>query len=267
MTTRPNAAPWANEPFPLIETPSVKRQSDHFYLKAASEMTHAHNVLLRSLNAILQQGPHISTSTDSNYRARDVTDFLYYVRCWVKMVHHHHWVEEEFIFPEMSKFSGRPGLMEGPRHQHESFQTGLETLGSYASDTKPENYRWIGSGGMKLIIDSFSKNLTDHLYAEIGVFLELGDLDSDEYKKTWSKAEAVAKQSGNLTLLFEMVPMVLGSADKTYEGGHDFPPFPWFMPYLAKYGFAARNGAWRFNPCDFWGKPRPLAFMGESLED
>ncbi|KAI8954413.1 hypothetical protein F4801DRAFT_502314 [Xylaria longipes] len=184
MTTKPNAVPWADEPFPLIETPSVKTKSDHFYLKAASEMTHAHNVLIRSLNAILQQGPHIPISTDADYRAEDVTDFLHYVRCWVKMVHHHHWVEEEFIFPEMGKFSGRPGLMDEPRHQHESFQTGLKNLESYSSDTSPEQYRWMGSSGMKQIMDSFSKDLTDHLYAEIGVFLELGDLDSDEYKRT-----------------------------------------------------------------------------------
>ncbi|KAI1346013.1 hypothetical protein F5Y01DRAFT_298988 [Xylaria sp. FL0043] len=262
MTAKPNKASWADEPFPLIETPSVKRKSDHFYLTAASEMTHAHNVLIRSLNAILQQGPHIPISTDTKYRAKDVTDFLNYVRCWVKMVHHHHWVEEEFIFPEMAKFSGRPGLMDEPRHQHESFQAGLKNLESYSTSTKPEQYQWTGPQGMRSIIDSFSKDLTDHLYAEIEILLKLSDLDSDEYKKTWARAEAVAKASGNLTLLFEMVPLVLGSADKTYEGAHDFPPFPWIMPYLAKYGFAARNGSWRFNPCDFWGKPRPLAFLG-----
>ncbi|KAI0528434.1 hypothetical protein GGR58DRAFT_496016 [Xylaria digitata] len=120
-----------------------------------------------------------------------------------------------------------------------------------------------GSDGMKQVIDSFSHHLTDHLYAEIDVLLELKDLDSEEYKKTWAKAEAVAKQSGNFTLLYEMVPMVLGCADKTYEGAHDFPPFPWIMPYIVKYWFAAGNGAWRFNPCDSWGQPRPLAFVTE----
>ncbi|KAI1359421.1 hypothetical protein F5Y08DRAFT_79417 [Xylaria arbuscula] len=265
MTAQPNMGPWADGPFPLIEIPSVKKKSDHFYLTAASEMAHAHNVFIRSLNAIIQQGPHIPISTHEQYEATDVADFLNYVRCWVKTVHHHHSVEEEFIFPEMARFSGRPGLMDEPRHQHETFQTGLKNLESYSTSTKPEQYQWTGPHGMQQVIDSFSKDLTDHLYAEIQVLLNMGDLSSEEYKKTWARAEVAAKASGNLTLLFEMVPLVLGSADKTFEGGEDFPPFPWIMPYLAKYGFAARNGTWRFSPCDFWGKPRPLAFVGASI--
>ncbi|KAK5632362.1 hypothetical protein RRF57_008076 [Xylaria bambusicola] len=252
MTTKSSPTPWVDGPFSLIETPSVKIKSDHFYLKAASEMTHAHNVLIRSLNAILRQGPHIPTSTDPKYCAKDVTDFLNYVRCWVQMVHHHHWVEEEFIFPEMDKFSGKPGLMDEPRHQHELFQAGLTNLESYSINTKPEKFEWKGAQGMEHIIDSFSEDLTGHLYGEIEVLLTLSDLDSEEFKKTWLKAETIAKQSGNLKLL---------------ACGEDFPPFPWFMPYLAHYAFAVRNGSWRFNPCDFWGKPRPLAFVNNNASE
>lgn len=59
---------------------------------------------------------------------------------------------------------------------------------------------------------------------------------------------------------YSVFPCVLGTADKTYEGGNEFPPLLWILPYLVKYWFAAGNGAWRFNPCDFWGRPCPLAF-------
>lgn len=62
---------------------------------------------------------------------------------------------------------------------------------------------------------------------------------------------------------YDVFPFVLGCADKTYEGGTEFPPLPGVLPYLVKYVFAARNGAWRFNPCDWWGQPRPLAFGPE----
>ncbi|KAI0396396.1 hypothetical protein F5Y17DRAFT_456128 [Xylariaceae sp. FL0594] len=170
-------------------------------------MTHAHNVLIRGLNSILQQGPHVPTDA-TRFREKDVKDFLHYVHCWVKMVHHHHWVEETFMFPEMGKLSGKPGFMDDPRHQYETFQSGLDELEKYATSTRPDQYRW---RDMEQII---------------GTFMELDYLDSEGYRKTWLKVEEVAKQSGNIRLLYDMVPMVLGCADKTYPGAHNFPPFP-----------------------------------------
>ncbi|KAI1737122.1 hypothetical protein F4680DRAFT_429456 [Xylaria scruposa] len=114
----------------------------------------------------------------------------------------------------MGKLSGRPRLMDQPRHQHELFQAGLKNLESYSVSTKPEKYLWIGSNETKQIIDGFSKELTGRLYAEIKVLLKLSDLDSGGYEKTWFKAEAVAKQSDKFTLLFEIVPMILGYAER-----------------------------------------------------
>ncbi|KAI1337119.1 hypothetical protein F5Y15DRAFT_408213 [Xylariaceae sp. FL0016] len=264
MTTKPSQAPWADTPFPLVSTPCKRLNDTHSYVHVASEMAHAHNVIIRGLNAIIQQAPHVPCATEKGYVAQDVKDLLFYANAWVKMVNHHHWVEESFIFPEIEKFSGKPGLMSDPKHQHELFHDGMERLAAYSATAKPEEYRWEGQGGMKEIVDSFSKNLTDHLYAEIEVFLAMRDLDSDGLRKTWDQAEKIAQQTGNLGMLYDVFPTVLGCADKTYEGGHTFPPLPWIMPYLVKYWFARGNGAWRFNPCDWWGKPQPLAFVPQN---
>lgn len=57
-----------------------------------------------------------------------------------------------------------------------------------------------------------------------------------------------------------MVPVVLGCADKTYEGGNEFPAAPKVLPYLVKYWYTRNTGAFRFSPCDFFSKPRPLLF-------
>ncbi|KUI73174.1 hypothetical protein VM1G_09146 [Cytospora mali] len=202
MTTRPSDAPWADEPFHLIATPSKRPEltdEKHSYVHVASEMTHVHNVLIRGLNAIIQQAPYVKTHTDPAYNKEDVRDLLLYVSCWVKMVEHHHWTEESFIFPEIERFSGKPGSMDDPRHQHELFHGGLEQLLAYANSTKPQSYSWGGPGGMKEIVDSFSKELMDHLYAEIEVFLTMKDLDSAGLKKTWDKGETIAKKHGSLS--------------------------------------------------------------------
>lgn len=216
MTTKPSDAPWADGPFALVPTPSQRLKDDHSYVHVASEMSHVHNTLIRGLNAILQQAPYVpDASTPATYNPKDVADLLFYVRCWCEMVNHHHDVEEAFIFPEFEKFSGQPGLMEDPRHQHSLFHGGMERLLAYATATKPDEYRWIGQvgDGMKDIIDSFSKALTDHLYAEIEVLLGLGHLDSAGLRETWDKAEKIAQANGNLGLLVSFASVLLCGHD------------------------------------------------------
>lgn len=164
-------------------------------------MVHSHNILLRGLNSILLQAPNVPITTDEQFSARDVKDLLFYIKSWAKMVNHHHWVEEAYMFPGIEKLAGQPGLMDDPKHQHNLFHDGMEALLEYASVTMPENYRWEGPDGMKAILDSFSKHMTDHLYAEIDIFLGMENLDSDGLKEVWVEAETQAKASGNLSVL------------------------------------------------------------------
>lgn len=237
-------------------------------------MAEVHNTLIRGLNAIIQQAPYVkrASTTESDNTSlpasgaceKDVEDFLAYVENWVVMVNHHHDVEEAFLFPELGKFTGVPGYMDDPIHQHTLFHDGLVQLLAYARDTPPGAYRWEGpggAGGMKEIVDGFSKALTEHLYAEIDVLLGMKAFDSEGLRKTFEQGDDAAKKHGNLgEILTKVFPCVLGCHDKTYVQGSTFPPFPWVLTLVVKYWFAAGNGAWRFNPCDLSGRPRPLAF-------
>ncbi|KAI0188249.1 hypothetical protein F4808DRAFT_454230 [Astrocystis sublimbata] len=247
MTMRPSDAPWADGPFPLIATPSKRsdlsiwltgssHNPDHFHVRAATGMAHAHNGIIRGLNAIILQAPNVPSKNDERYRPKDVKDLLSFVRSWIKMVNHHHAVEETYIFPEMAKFSGGTSL----------FQDGMDRLLACVTATRPHEYRW--AGGMKEVVDSFSKHLTVHLYAEIDVFLGFGYLDSEDFRQ-------------RLGMLSDVFPCVYGCSDRTYEGGNLFPMLHWTIPYLIKYYFAVGKGAWRFNPSDWWCKPRPLLFV------
>jgi hypothetical protein len=59
-----------------------------------------------------------------------------------------------------------------------------------------------------------------------------------------------------------LLPQVLGCVDRGYAGSEEFPPVPFFVPWLNAYWFAGRHrGAWRFNPCDDWGRKRALQFL------
>jgi hemerythrin-like domain-containing protein len=170
-------------------------------------MALAHNCLIRGLNAIIQQAPWVPDSSSPLYKTQDVKDLLFFVVSWVKMVHHHHWVEETYMFGAMDELAGKPGLMDDSKHQHEAFHDGMAKLQSYAETTKPEEYRWEGTGGMREIVDSFGKALTEHLDAEIDVILGFKDLgmDSTGLKKIWDKGEELAKQNGNIGMLVSNV--------------------------------------------------------------
>jgi hemerythrin-like domain-containing protein len=237
----------------------------------------------------MQQAPHIHEASNPGYNPQDVKDLLFYVESWTKTVEHHHHTEETTMFPRIEELAGQPGLMSGPRHQHEEFHGGLVKLQEYAASEKLEEYRW---STMKGIIDSFVPGLIKHLTEEIDAVLGLEKAcDSNGLRKVWAEAEAVAKANGNLSLLVSLVllssltvlyvslsnnlcsfrlqydvfPLVLGNCDKTYEGGNEFPPLPAVLPYVIKYWFGrGHSGAWRFNPCDFWGKPVPLQMLPEN---
>lgn len=94
--------------------------------------------------------------------------------------------------------------MQRPQDEHKLFHSGIERLLAYSSDTKPEEHRWEGAGGMKEIIDSFSKPLNDHLYAEIDVFLGLKNLESVGLRKRWDEGEEIAKRSGSIGMMVRL---------------------------------------------------------------
>ena len=201
MTTKPlSSAPWADEPIALIPIPSNhKDPQTHAAVMGAGEMAHAHNCLLRGINAIIQQAPHVPDASQPQYNEQDVRDLLFYVAAWVKVVHHHHDAEELTMFPDIERWTGRPGLMQGAKDQHAAFHGGLELLLRYAEGTDPEEYRW--KGGMKEIIDGFVDPLAQHLSEEIDLLLSLKELDSEGFKEIWKETERVAKATGEIALL------------------------------------------------------------------
>ena len=176
-------------------------------------MAHSHNCLIRGLNAILQQGPHIPSSSQPEYNAQDVKDLLFYVEAWTKTVEHHHHTEETNLFPGIEKLAGIPGLMSGPIHQHEAFHSGLVELQEFAVRMKErvDEYQW---SEMKSIIDRFAPALYEHLTEEIAVILSLEkSCDSEGLKAVWAEAERVAKANGNLGMLVSRSFLLSGSLD------------------------------------------------------
>ncbi|RAL12065.1 uncharacterized protein BO97DRAFT_345986 [Aspergillus homomorphus CBS 101889] len=251
VTTSKYTRPWADGPWPLIETPSkTQNVSEHPAVYIANEMAFAHNSMLRGLNSIYLQAPHISDP-------QDISDFLFFVHAWAGWVSHHHVLEEEKMFPGFESVIGIPSFLESNVEQHHSFQPLLKQLLEYSTETQPADYQ---ATVVRQLIEKMAPSFRQHLSDEITSLLSMEPYDGDALLKVYRECEADAgKQDKHV-----VPPMVLGLRDVTFEGGNQWPAMPplsaWFVYYL----FSGKHaGSWRFLPCDTWGTPRALEFVME----
>ena len=146
-------------------------------------MSHAHNVLIRGLNSIYLQAPHVRSP-------QDIRDFLFFCLAWIKTVEHHHDTEENTLFPALENFTKQPGIMKGNTQQHQGFLPELHNFADYVQRTGAESF---SSDSLRGFVDSFAPALTTHLREEIDTLLELDGYDSAELMKLWTVTENVAK--------------------------------------------------------------------------
>ncbi|KAF2188482.1 hypothetical protein K469DRAFT_748294 [Zopfia rhizophila CBS 207.26] len=251
------SAPWVDGPWTLLETPSATKDiSDHPAHYIANEMAFAHNAMLRGLNALYLQAPHIPVA--------DASDFLFFTASWAAWVMHHHTIEESSMFPFFESVSGvTPDALQHNISQHHAFADGLAALHTYATSTSASNY---SGARVRELIESFAKPLREHLADEIPTLWALdtvGAQHSRQLLEIYQKCEADAgKQDKSV-----VPPMVLGLCDKTFQGGNDWPKMPIGSAYIVHYIFGRKHrGAWRFLPCDTWGTPKALGFLGNENE-
>ncbi|KAK0264328.1 hypothetical protein LTS09_001806 [Friedmanniomyces endolithicus] len=262
---------WADGPRPLISTLPFSSDSSHSAYYVATQMALAHNGILRGLNSIYLQAPHVPRDSSN-----DVRDFLTYCSCWCESMHHHHEAEEQDFFPNIERISGVDGLMSRNVEQHRAFTPGFDEFQTYAKTCAVKDY-----DGQKIrsLVESFAEPLTKHLHEEIDTLRALDEYDSESVRQAYQRLEKTLMATDNvrsycpilldglLTMTqYRIAPLVFGTADRSFEGGiHDFPKVPFFVPYVIHYVFArAYRGAWRYNPCTLWRDPQELAFKGPS---
>jgi len=183
-------------------------------------MADAHNCLLRALNAIVLQGPHVhSSKSPSQYIPQDVKDFLFYIQSWLKSVDHHHHTEETVIFPGIEAMANEPGLLSGAESQHAEFHDGLADLLVYVTEkqARPEEYDW---ATVKAKIDAFAPALLRHLYEEIELVLSFRRLDSEGLQRCWDEGETAAKAAGKISFLVSPAKTCLGISIFVLHGIH-----------------------------------------------
>jgi len=139
----------------------------------------------------------------------------------------------------------------------------MEKLEKYVDQSivHPEDYRW---QQMKNIIDEFLPALEAHLREEIDLMLRLKEFPEKGLDIAMGEFEKKA-QEGGTAQFFHVIPIYYGCNDREYDNGSGahFPPAPEPVRWAIMYWYGKRyQGSWRFCPCDFYSKPRPLQFVG-----
>ncbi|KAI0387087.1 hypothetical protein F5Y04DRAFT_76496 [Hypomontagnella monticulosa] len=315
--------PWADGPWPLIETPSRTQRVTHPTIYIANELAHAHNAMLRGLNALYLQAPFIR-------QPGDVADFLFLVRVWGAWVLDYHVLKETVMIPGFEAILGLEGGRltlgltpasssrnstlssdggeeeceneegkgkdKGKQNEPRDLALLLQGLLNYADETLSEISSYAPST-LQALLASLARTLVPHLHTQIPLLIHMRDLcsftsppptpsSSSSSSPTRSirspGAEAAAHRATLLTQTylsaeasfsarmdrFTIPPMVVRLRDVTADvgggegGGGSWPRLSVPALHAVADRLSARHaGAWRFLPCDVWGKPRELEFI------
>lgn len=141
------------------------------FTRIASEMALVHNMIIRGLNSVYLQAPHV--------KASESKAFLKYILAWYSLLNVHHSGEEEQFFPAIDELTGQKGLMDVNVAQHKEFHDSLASFKQYV-DTCVSGKDILDSAKLVTLIDSFGDVLTKHLRDEIPSILELRVFGADK---------------------------------------------------------------------------------------
>ncbi|KAI0451090.1 hypothetical protein F5B21DRAFT_390925 [Xylaria acuta] len=183
--------PWADQPWPLIETPSRTQQITHPALHIANEIAHIHNAMLRGLNAIYLQAPHVQ-------QARDIADLSFLTQSWSTWLLDHHDLKESTMLPRFESVLGVPAAtLALPRsrspsaasfHSHRDMTTGgngeeeeemisflLHRVYAYASATHKDPQAYDATT-LRGLLAALADTLVPHLRGQVGLLASMREM-------------------------------------------------------------------------------------------
>ncbi|ETS78109.1 hypothetical protein PFICI_10171 [Pestalotiopsis fici W106-1] len=257
---------WADQPFSLLKSPSVAHDARHPAVFVANDMTHQHNAALRGLNAIYLQAPHLQD-------LQDITDLLFLVQCWGLWVQYYDNLRRNSIFPQFEEALQKPGFLLARIQEETDFIPSLDRLLHYVQETHAQVETY-DAGIFQGLINDVGVPFRSHLADTISILLEIPWL-CDQMNSPEAKFKAgrisqiyrkIDKEASGAMDMHIVPPMLMRMRDTTSAGGRNWPGVSLIALHtIDKTLSRTHAGAWRFLPCDVWGKPRELPFLGQDV--
>jgi len=246
---------FADHPFPLINTPHSQLPDGtkpDACDEVGSHMVLVHNMLLRGLNSIYLQAPHISKV--------DEIPFCKYIQIWYMILHHHHSGEEADIFPIVDQIVGEKDVMAANVEQHHAFQPGLDAFMAYVRDCEAGKQVYDGDRIMALI-DAFGKILSNHLAEEIPTILALRRFGADKLEPLPKLLDEQGGKAMQTLGLAAELPWAFVNIDRQFENGRwkAWPPAPAVIELIVRnVAYWVHSDIWKFGACDRKCQLKPL---------
>jgi hypothetical protein len=246
---------WETSPMPLIPTPTFQTDATDVFTMVASEMALVHNCIIRALNSIYLQAPHVPASEHANFIAYSLATYQGLMA--------HHDGEEHTFFPELEHLTGETGLMDENVDGHREFDTKLGEWGHWLEACKAGTKTFSATTCLSMM-DVFLPALHTHLCDEIPSLLAL-----KRFPDLQSRLPALMEAEGQKVMgamsKTELLPMFLLNHDVGFEGSrHNFPPLPPPVRWVLREVCGRWNGGWwKFATCGFDGRARELRFLGK----
>jgi hypothetical protein len=203
-------------------------------------MSLAHNGIIRGLNSLYLQAPHLPQHDVATAR-----DFLTYCQCWSESMHHHHDAEEEIFFPAIESITGVAGLMEQNIEQHRAFTPGFEAFERYCRTCPPEEF-----DGQKLrsLFEGFAEALVKHLHDEIETLRALDGYDSTRLREAYEAFVKSLMATDNVSLLLPLsLPLCLSLSFPPFSRSHK-STFTDFLMFVFDTATHRALGLWNCGP-------------------
>ncbi|KAK2464031.1 hypothetical protein APHAL10511_003975 [Amanita phalloides] len=229
-------------PYPLLDLPPGNWKN--IYEFQSIHMAAAHNTFIQSINAIAKHAPNVTEDK--------IQPFMIFALTAISTVHHHHNLEETFLFPFYEEKLGK-GALQVNIEQHEMFIPQLNELENYLKEVQDGKAKYDG----KLIFDkieSFGDIMVDHLRNEIAT------LEPERLRANFTEKELKQMDTDLTNMIlsaldhYKNLPSVMVTMDPRTPW---FPAFPLPIKWATRLWYSRKyKEAWEFGPVDLYGNPR-----------
>ncbi|KAF2034083.1 hypothetical protein EK21DRAFT_43314, partial [Setomelanomma holmii] len=225
---------WETTPMPLIPTPISQTNATDQYKYVASKMAIVHDCIIRALNSIYLQAPHIPASEYPNFIAYSLAAY--------RGLCAHHAGEEEMFSPELERLTGEQGLMDENVDGHRRFHNALGEWDAWLEAYQKNEQRFDAERCIRMM-DSFMP-------------ARFPDLDLRKMMK-----EEGEKVLGSMSKT-DLLPVFLLNHDVGFEDGrHNFPPVPPPVRWVLREVCGRwRSEWWKFATCGYDGRVREVRY-------